>query len=223
MWFASIWIFTLRLPWELGADFFARQLIDFDPASNTLSWRWVAGLHTRGKPYVARADNIARYTEGLFDPAGQLDEAPAPLAEDETPPRTGLPRQEALPGAPCALLLHEDDLCPETLIVPGGVAAIAVLRLEPQGSERQRIAARVSCEDARVRAALLLGAPALVLDGVDDIVAWADGRPVVTPYAPVGPVAEALSGIAATRLLRPWDESLWPYCAKGYFQLKARI
>jgi hypothetical protein len=39
MWFASIWIFTLRLPWELGADFFLRHLLDGDPASNTLSWR----------------------------------------------------------------------------------------------------------------------------------------------------------------------------------------
>lgn len=49
MWFASIWIFTLQLPWILGADFFLRHLIDADIASNTLSWRWVAGLHTQGK------------------------------------------------------------------------------------------------------------------------------------------------------------------------------
>ena len=48
MWFASIWIFTLRLPWQLGAAFFSEHLLDADPASNTLSWRWVAGLHTRG-------------------------------------------------------------------------------------------------------------------------------------------------------------------------------
>jgi deoxyribodipyrimidine photo-lyase len=39
MWFASIWIFTLRLPWALGAEFFLRHLLDGDPASNTLSWR----------------------------------------------------------------------------------------------------------------------------------------------------------------------------------------
>ncbi|MDJ0895420.1 MAG: FAD-binding domain-containing protein, partial [Alphaproteobacteria bacterium] len=64
MWFASIWIFTLELPWELGADFFLRHLLDGDPASNTLSWRWVGGLQTRGKTYLARPDNIARYTEG---------------------------------------------------------------------------------------------------------------------------------------------------------------
>jgi len=64
MWFASIWIFTLRLPWSLGADFFLRHLVDGDPASNTLSWRWVAGLHTRGKHYLARAANIRKYKIG---------------------------------------------------------------------------------------------------------------------------------------------------------------
>ena len=50
MWFASIWIFTLRLPWQQGAEFFMAHLRDGDPASNTLGWRWVAGLQTRGRP-----------------------------------------------------------------------------------------------------------------------------------------------------------------------------
>ncbi|MFZ9438477.1 MAG: FAD-binding domain-containing protein, partial [Candidatus Fonsibacter ubiquis] len=48
MWFASIWIFTLKLPWQLGADFFLKHLLDGDAASNTLSWRWVAGLQSKG-------------------------------------------------------------------------------------------------------------------------------------------------------------------------------
>ena len=61
MWFASIWIFTLRLPWTLGADFFLRHLLDADVASNTLSWRWVAGLQTVGKTYLATTDNISWY------------------------------------------------------------------------------------------------------------------------------------------------------------------
>ncbi|MGY9006925.1 MAG: FAD-binding domain-containing protein, partial [Alphaproteobacteria bacterium] len=81
MWFASIWIFTLRLPWELGADFFLRHLIDGDPASNTLSWRWVGGLHTKGKTYLARASNIAKYTDGRFNPQGQLSSTADPLIE----------------------------------------------------------------------------------------------------------------------------------------------
>ena len=68
MWFASILIFTLELPWRLGADFFYRHLLDGDPASNTLGWRWVAGLHTRGKPYHAQAWNIAKSTNNRFNP-----------------------------------------------------------------------------------------------------------------------------------------------------------
>ena len=62
MWFASIWIFTLNLPWQLGADFFMQHLLDGDPASNTLSWRWVAGIHTKGKNYLARKSNIEKYS-----------------------------------------------------------------------------------------------------------------------------------------------------------------
>ena len=72
MWFASIWIFTLQLPWTLGADFFLRHLIDGDPASNTLAWRWVAGIQTKGRPYIARASNIAKFTNQKFFPVHQL-------------------------------------------------------------------------------------------------------------------------------------------------------
>lgn len=64
MWFASIWIHTLKLPWTLGAHLFLQHLLDGDPASNTLSWRWVAGLHTQGKHYLASADNIEHFTHG---------------------------------------------------------------------------------------------------------------------------------------------------------------
>ena len=66
MWFASIWVHTLQLPWELGANFFLKNLIDGDPASNTLSWRWVAGLHTQGKCYVASEDNIKKFSNGRY-------------------------------------------------------------------------------------------------------------------------------------------------------------
>ena len=86
MWFASIWIFTLKLPWELGAAFFYEHLLDGDVASNTLSWRWVAGLQTPGKTYVARADNIAFYTDGEHAPeASQLASAPFAITEEPLP------------------------------------------------------------------------------------------------------------------------------------------
>ena len=62
MWFASIWIFYLGIPWQLGAKFFYENLLDRDVASNLLSWRWVAGLQTKGKRYIASEDNINKYT-----------------------------------------------------------------------------------------------------------------------------------------------------------------
>ena len=66
MWFASIWIFYFKLPWQLGAEFFYQNLIDADPASNTLSWRWVAGLQTMGKKYITYQENIDRFTGSRY-------------------------------------------------------------------------------------------------------------------------------------------------------------
>ena len=66
MWFASIWIFTLKLPWQKGAEFFLKYLYDGDAASNTLSWRWVAGIQTKGKNYVAQSWNIEKFTNNRY-------------------------------------------------------------------------------------------------------------------------------------------------------------
>ena len=83
MWFASIWIFTLKLPWQLGADFFMQHLLDGDPASNTLSWRWVAGIHTKGKNYLARKSNIEKYSNIKISNNEILNENATPLIEDK--------------------------------------------------------------------------------------------------------------------------------------------
>ncbi len=66
MWFASIWIFTLNLPWQLGAEFFMKYLYDGDAASNTLGWRWVAGIQTVGKHYLVKEWNIKKFTNNRY-------------------------------------------------------------------------------------------------------------------------------------------------------------
>ncbi|WP_092042880.1 FAD-binding domain-containing protein [Methylobacterium pseudosasicola] len=218
MWFASIWIFTLRLPWALGADFFLRHLVDGDPASNTLSWRWVAGLHTRGKHYVARAENIRRYTEGRFDPAG-LDEYPDSLDESNPPREIALPRADAAPAGPVALLLHLDDLHPESLplgdarvVRVGGLVAHA-----PGASDPVRAADAAAMADALARAAAHFGCPAGPV--APD---WSDAHPVVTAWAPVGPSADALPA-ECLRVRRSWDEIAWPLATRGYARVKKAI
>ena len=114
MWFASIWVFTLKLPMELGADFFMLHLIDADAASNTLSWRWVSGLHTKGKAYAARASNIEKFTDGQFNPSGQLREDIEPLTENINHPFVPLVDLEQFKDEDAILLVTEEDCSPET-------------------------------------------------------------------------------------------------------------
>lgn len=117
MWFAGYWIHTLRLPWQLGADFFFRHLLDGDPASNTLSWRWVAGLQTPGKTYLARRGNIEKYLhpELLNGNEQGLDLLGNPVARDpgevtRIPPVLKADDSLQGNGAPVGLWVHEEDL-----------------------------------------------------------------------------------------------------------------
>ena len=121
MWFAAFWIHEEKLPWELGSDFFERHLICACPAANTLSWRWVAGIQTRGKAYLARPSNIRKYTDEAYlgDETG-MDELEKPRAADV--PDADLPDpiepEFALEigdvSGPLGLWISEDDLAPET-------------------------------------------------------------------------------------------------------------
>ena len=81
MWFASIWIFTLELPWQLGAEFFMQHLYDGDAASNTLGWRWVAGVQTQGKHYLASEWNIKKFTNNRFQNIKLNENAPPKISE----------------------------------------------------------------------------------------------------------------------------------------------
>ena len=81
MWFASILIFTLNLPWQLGAEFFMQHLYDGDAASNTLGWRWVAGVQTQGKHYLASEWNIKKFTNNRFSNIKLNENAPPKISE----------------------------------------------------------------------------------------------------------------------------------------------
>ena len=228
MWFASIWIFTLRLPWELGADFFLRHLLDGDAASNTLSWRWVAGLHTKGKHYVARAENIARHTGGRFAPHGELNEKPLPLQEPDPPAPRAIPALPAPPHGPVVLLLHEDDLHPESLPLAGLEVQRVVGLSCPEARSPLGAAPLVrrfteaALEDGLNRAAqhFSVRAELIALDDLPDLLAH---DAVVMAEAPVSWVADALRPYRLCPLRRPWDEACWPLAGRGFFPFAQHI
>ena len=237
MWFASIWIFTLGLPWQLGADFFDQNLLDADPASNTLSWRWVAGLHTRGKHYIARAKNIEQNTLGRFNPTGQLNERALPLPEDAPPPPAMMPRLEQPKlDKRVALILTEEDLHPESWALDAEIVAIAVLPSAKSADDDSAAAAfaRGALDDAMDRAQAHFGAP-VEYRGASTLVGWAKGHNVgqlVTAYPAAGSVAQRLSlteaslkqeCLALVRVNRDWDRKLWPLATAGFFKLKTKL
>ena len=247
MWFASIWIFTLGLPWELGADFFFRHLLDADPASNTLGWRWVAGLQTAGKHYVARAGNIARYTEGRFDPAGQLNENAEPPTEvpPHPAPRLDLPPPETPAPDPdgAGLLLLGDDLSPETGPLRDlpfrAVAAGWDASLETEYGFAAPVVdfSRKAIEEALDRSAAHYRAKPTLLDSSDwagSALAWADReglRQLFVGFPAVGPWSdrmEHLCEIASHQLtvipvVRQWDRNLWPHAKAGFFRFRKHL
>ena len=247
MWFASIWIFTLKLDWRLGADLFLRHLMDADAASNTLSWRWVAGLHTKGKHYLARADNIARYTAGR--PGGALgaarlagDEA-APLTEPQDYPRRKLDLPGPLTAAdlaqPFALLLHDEAAHHAPLALPAKPALIiAAARPEARSPGRAGAHARAFAAGAlasgMAEAASAFGCPAAEWragEPLAPLLAAAGIDRIALAYLPTGWTRDALwpdlAPLAAagrvTMLLPDLDRATWPLAKAGFFGVAKAI
>lgn len=246
MWFASIWIFTLKLPWQLGADFFLTHLIDGDPASNTCSWRWVAGLHTLGKTYLARPDNIGKYTGGRFvSTRGLATEAPALLErEAHTLSAPNLEPEAACPaGGRIGLLIVESDCQPESLALSSKPCCLLTLTepcaralepLAPTAADFTR-AALTHAGDEASRAFELPNHRDAAGDWTTSVSNWALANQldcVTVARPPIGWVHDRLQpalsrlaelGVRVERVTRPHDRAVWPHASKGYFKLKKRI
>ncbi len=240
MWFASIWIFTLRLPWELGADFFLRHLLDGDPASNTLSWRWVAGIQTPGKAYLARPDNIAQYTDGRFRPQGLATRADPLPAPSLPAPRPAPQLQTWDRSARTGLLLTEEDLSPAYLFADGLTPAATATLTDVAGRSPLAVApiarefTAAAMADCTTRWVDRLGAVTPCADE-GAVLDWARAvglAQIVTPYAATGPIAARLArletalaphGIVLFRALRPYDSAAWPHATHGFFRFKDQL
>lgn len=248
MWFASIWIFTLGLPWRIGADFFYRHLLDGDAASNTLSWRWVAGLHTRGKAYTAEGWNIQKFTAGRFHPdSGELSKDIEPL--DYTEP-LGLPeiqrfRDPLKPDTklPSLLLLTDEDCCIEDYDL-AAFSWVAVASLLSSQARSPRAVSVSVIEFERRALADTAGRNKLTPVWFDatsndesvtrliNFIIQSGAKQLVTAYLTQGPTRDLLEahlpvlrthGIRLSEWRRDWDTLIWPHAGAGFFKVKQKI
>lgn len=228
MWFASIWIFTLGLPWQLGARFFMQHLLDGDAASNTLGWRWVAGVQTIGKHYLARADNIARFTDGRFGD-DTLNEDAGPCRDTREHPVIAIDPAGGMTRKYATLIVFDTDLylaSPETY---AGYDSILVLCL---GNDERNIALGepvLAFKQKLVRGFVARCANANLID-TDNIMEMSSsikGVDVIYPF--VGDNLDYLKRLAARTnlelhiLKRQEDIHCWQYAKKGFFNFKKNI
>ncbi len=240
MWFASIWVHTLRLPWQLGADFFLRHLLDGCPASNTLSWKWVAGIQTIGKPYLASAENISKFTQGTFGDVPGLATTPATILAPQHPDpqplwNTRTPDQSLRSG----LILHEDALNPADLTqsaprIDAHAVVLATDHQTPWQMAPDVVTFRTKAgQDTLSRWADTTEDTPAPLQTAAALAEWAAGNgleQVITQDAPVGPTKtvfdqyDALRGAPPlVRVRTPLDGAAWPLATAGFFKFRKHI
>jgi deoxyribodipyrimidine photo-lyase len=235
MWWAAWWCHQKGLPWAAGARFFFDHLLDADTASNTLGWRWVAGLQTPGKAYLARRDNLAKYWEDHGSLDGLEDNVRARIpAETADRSRMTLPEYAEAPlslDGPVLLLGHADDLSIETTPLRNlrPVAIALVEQTSESESEAKRTWRRRAMDDAANRWSQHYGQTVERLPHWDAVSAWAArtaGGHLVTMAPFVGPDADAWrpqrqalqnAGVQVTECRRAWDQRLFPAARAGFF------
>ena len=246
MWFAGWWIHIERLPWQLGADFFLRHLLDGDPASNTLSWRWVAGLQTPGKTYLPRRSNLEKYLppevlEMHHEGLEQLEQPRALVLPAEERPaitRPSLPPTPSLGEGRFGIWIHEEDLLveqsplaslkPVNILATGDTATWIRLRYP----EPKTAWLRIALTDAARRAGSAFGVEARVQadsTAIEALLHWATEhqlQQIAAMRPEIGPLHDQLQelrsaltkiGVELVLFDRPEDLALRPLATGGFF------
>jgi len=252
MWFAGWWVHQARLPWQSGAAFFYRHLLDGDPASNTLSWRWVAGLQTPGKSYLTRRENLEKYLaptlrESLAEGLAAFENPqvlPAPIAQLPSSPVTNILPQPPKLTQPAGLWIHEEDLAVETSALgKQSFAAVAVTGNVAEWDQRQFPSAKRqwisdALRDAGIRAESTWQTPFYFntqTQHKEALVSWALShkiKSVVALRPEVGPLQDSLPAlevalasehIGLVLIDRPEDQRLKPLATGGFFPFWERL
>ena len=225
MWFASIWIFTLELPWQLGAEFFMQHLYDGDTASNTLGWRWVAGIQTQGKHYLASEWNIKKFTNNRFQNI-KLNENALPKISEKTYSivRQNFSNPQDIEGK--NLVVFENNLSFEiTDFKENNFKKIYIVAVKNENR-----AIKLSEKAVKFKSLLINDQQQRLKDNsieceVIDISEIKNVENCCGLYPTVGENLDYLNSntIKLNFLYRDLDRFSWQYCNKGFFNFKNYI
>ena len=226
MWFASIWIFTLNLPWQKGAEFFMKHLYDGDAASNTLSWRWVAGLQTKGKHYVAQSWNISKFTNNKYKNV-KLNENASPITDR---------REYKL----SSLEINKEDLESDTLIFFESEQNIETLSLKDYqniycvflNNEKRKIKfdeKLINFKKKIIEDQVNRFSNIKIIDEINFDKYTNEIKDLDVIYPSIGENLSFLKSIKKKKnlnynfIVRDGDEFCWQFSNKGYFNFKSNI
>jgi len=225
MWFASIWIFTLELPWQLGAEFFMQHLYDGDAASNTLGWRWVAGIQTQGKHYLASEWNIKKFTNNRFHNI-KLNENVPPKVSRKTYPiiKQDLNNPQNIEDR--NLLVFENNLSFETTDFKNN----KFKKIYLVSSKNENKSIKLSEKVVKFKSLLIEDQEQrLKVKSVDcEIIDLSEVKNIENCYGLYPTVSENLDYLNSNKikihfLYRKLDQYSWQYCNKGFFNFKNYI
>ena len=226
MWFASIWIFTLDLPWQLGAEFFMQQLYDGDAASNTLGWRWVAGVQTQGKHYLASEWNIKKFTNNRFSNIKLNENAPPKVSEKTySIVKQNFANPQDIDSE--NLLIFENNLSFE--ITDFKDSKFKKIYLVSNKNENRSI--KLSDKVIEFKSLLIKDQEQRVMNQsieceiIDISEVKKIGENIIGLYPTVGENSDYLNSnnIKLNFLYRKLDQYSWQYCNKGFFNFKNYI
>ena len=226
MWFASIWIFTLDLPWQLGAEFFMKHLYDGDSAANTLGWRWVAGIQTKGKNYLASEWNIKKFTNNRFNNI-KLNENAPPKISDKTYSAAKLEFNNPQNFEEKNLLIFENNLSFEISNFNNQKFKKIILVLNKNENRSIRLSEKVIkfkfqlIEDQKKR----LEEKSISCEVIDISEIKNLDENFCSLYPTVGENLDYINscGLKIEFLFRKLDQFSWQYCNKGFFNFKNYI
>ena len=225
MWFASIWIFTLELPWQLGAEFFMQHLCDGDAASNTLGWRWVAGVQTQGKHYLASEWNIKKFTNNRFQNIKLNENAPPKVSgKSYSIVKQDFSNPEIV--ADQNLLVFENNLSFETTDFKNH--KFKKIFIVSNKNENRSI--KLSQKVMKFKSLLMEDQRKRLEDrSIEcEIVDITEIQKIENCYGLYPTIGENLDYLNSNNLkinflFRDLDQSSWQYCNKGYFNFKNYI